>query len=244
VTKLVATHIMRVPFENISKIYYKKHFGLNTLPSLQQFLEGVEKNNFGGTCYTSNFYFNLLLSSLGYKVKLCGADMTNPDVHIVSIVDLDNQEYLIDVGYAAPFLMPLSRDLKEDFVITLGRDRYILKPQDKRGYSQLVLFRDGVLKHGYVAKPIPRKIEYFDEVIANSYKTSSTFFNALLLARFFPERSIIIHNLSLIESQGIESRIQSLKNSKELVDAIEEYFNIPRNIITDTLSEIKEFKDA
>ena len=87
--------------------------------------------------------------------------MSNPDVHMVSMVNVDGREYLVDVGYAAPFLEPLPRDLATDYSIVLGRDRYVLKPQDAQRCSRLELYRDGNLKHGYLAKPRPKQIGDF-----------------------------------------------------------------------------------
>jgi len=84
--ELVAAHVTRIPFENISKLHYHRHLGLHELPPLPLYLEGIERYHFGGTCYPNNFYLYSLLASLDYEVKLCGADMTNPDVHIVIMV--------------------------------------------------------------------------------------------------------------------------------------------------------------
>jgi arylamine N-acetyltransferase len=131
--ELVSAHVMRVPFENVSKLYRRKHLGLAGLPGIELFLEGIERYHFGGTCYSNNFHLYTLLASLGYRARLCGADMSNPDVHMVIMVNVDGREYLVDGGYAAPFLSPLPRDLKEDYVVALGRDRYVLRPQDTTG---------------------------------------------------------------------------------------------------------------
>ncbi|HXX64100.1 MAG TPA: arylamine N-acetyltransferase, partial [Bacteroidota bacterium] len=83
---LVRAHLERVPFENISKLYYMQRFGLKEMPPLERFLEGIRRYHFGGTCYSNNYYLNRLLLSLRYDVRLCGADMSSPDVHIVNIV--------------------------------------------------------------------------------------------------------------------------------------------------------------
>ena len=56
--KLVKAHLIQVPFENISKLLFKKQ-GMNYIPTLQTFLDGIGKHNFGGTCYTNNYYFYL-----------------------------------------------------------------------------------------------------------------------------------------------------------------------------------------
>jgi len=242
--ELVKVHMLRVPFENVSKLYYRKHLGLHNIPDLELFLDSIERYNFGGTCYSNNFYLYQLLASLGYQVMLCGADMSNLDAHMASMVRVENKEYLVDVGYAAPFLMPLPRNLATDYIIELGRDRYVLKPQDVLGCSRLELYRDGKLKHGYLAKPIPRQIRDFEKGIADSYCEDATFMNALLLARFFPNRSLVIHNLTVIESQGVVSSIRTLASQDELVQAISEGFGIPSKFTIDVVSDLRQLKDA
>lgn len=240
--ELVTAQMMRVPFENVSKLYYRKHFNLRSLPDIQTYLDGIARFHFGGTCYSNNYYFYLLLATLGYTVKLSGADMNNPDAHLAIIVTVDGREYLIDVGYAAPFLTPLPRDSAEDYTIVLGRDRYVLKPQDARGCSRLELYRDGKLKHGYLAKPTPKQIEDFS--VEESFRADATFMNALLLVRFYPGRSLAIHNLTIIESQGTISKSFTLNGRDELGRVVEEHFDIPQNIVMEAVGELQQFNDA
>lgn len=241
-TELVAAHLTRVPFENVSKLYYRKHLALNTIPDLSTYLDGIERYHFGGTCYSNNYYFYSLLANLGYTVRLCGADMSTPDAHMASIVNIEGREFLVDVGYAAPFLSPLPRDLKTDHTIVLGRDRYVLKPQDAEGRSRLELYRDGILKHGYLAKPEPKMLEDFS--VKDTFREDATFMNSLLLARFFPDRSIIIHNLAVVESRGTKSRKYSLKDRDELGQAVEKLFGIPQSIVNEAVGELRNFNDA
>ncbi|MDH3217319.1 MAG: arylamine N-acetyltransferase [Candidatus Krumholzibacteria bacterium] len=243
-SELVTAHVERVPFENISKLYYRKHDGLRRLPGLGLFLDGIEQHNFGGTCYANNYYLHLLLEHLGYQVDLCGADMANPDVHIVNMVTVDGREYLVDVGYAAPFLEPLPRDLSQDHVISLGRDRYVLKPQDAEGRSRVELYRNHQLKHAYVARPVPRPIGYFDRVIADSFADDATFMNALLLARFSRDGSLTVHNLALVRSRGTDSHIEQLDSRLELVSAIERHFAMPRSVVSEVVQDLGELQDA
>lgn len=70
--ELVQAHLMRVPFENISKLYYKKHQGLRGLRSLELFLDGIERFHFGGTCYTNNYYLcwsvSFLIDPLSFTI--------------------------------------------------------------------------------------------------------------------------------------------------------------------------------
>ena len=242
--ELVFAHLTRVPFENISKLLYKRRLGLDDLPSISMYLDGIECSHFGGTCYSNNFHFYCLLRTLGYDVHLCAAGMATPDVHAVSIVALDGREFLVDTGYAAPFFEPLPRDLHSDYIVTLGRDRYILKPADEQGRSRLELHRAGVLKHGYLVKPAPRRIEDFSRVIEDSFRADATFLNSILLARFYPGRSVVIHNLSLIESCGESCEIQTLPDLKAVQIVIHKHFEIPQDLIAEGLAGLGGMQDA
>jgi arylamine N-acetyltransferase len=242
--ELVFAHLTHVPFENISKLLYKRNLGLQALPSMERYLEGINFSHFGGTCYSNNFYFYCLLVTLGYEANLCAADMATPDVHAVSIVAIEGREFLIDTGYAAPFFAPLPRDLDCDHIVTLGRDRYILKPRDETGCSRLELHRSGVLKHGYLVKPAPKRIEDFGQVIENSFRADATFLNSILLARFFPGRSVVIHNFSLIESCGESCQIYPLCDLRAVENAIHKHFEIPQNLIAEALSSLGDMQDA
>lgn len=243
-TDVVKTFVMRVPFENVSKLYYKAKFVMRFIPEFEMYIDGIEHYNFGGTCYSNNYYLHLLMVHLGYDVKLCGADMANPDVHLVNIVLVDGREYLVDAGYGAPFLEPLPRDLREEYVVALGRERYVLNPQDGNGISRMDLYRDGQLTHGYTVKPIHRQIEYFTKVIGDSFRDEATFMNGLLLVRFYLNRSVAIRNLSIIESNGAEFHIAKISGRDELPAAVEERFSIPREIVAEAVAELGDLGSA
>ncbi len=245
--EIISSHLRHIPFENISKLYYKKIWRLNYIPTFGQYIEGIRKYNFGGTCYSNNFYFNQLLKYLGYKVILCGADMSSPDVHIVSIVTLEDQEYIVDVGNAALFFEPLPRGLSTEFQINFGNDKYILLPKDENGFSKMKLYRNGTLKHGYTVKPYSRTISEFDQVIKSSFDLTATFMNAVLLVLFGIEgnrSSIVIHNFSVTEFMGGNFEKRMLANKNELIKEIENKFRIPKKIVEESLSQISDFKDA
>lgn len=241
--ELVIAHLTHIPFENISKLQRWRHQRLAGLPPIELYLDGIERYHFGGTCYANNFHLYTLLASLGYEVRLCAADMSHPDVHLVIMATVGNHEFLIDAGYGAPFLEPIPRDLDGDHVTALGRDCYVLKPHDDAGRSRMEMYRDGRLKHGYVIKPEPRRIEDFSEVIAASFQPTATFLNSVLLARFWPGRSVVIHNLTMVESEGKRSTILPLASRDELVTKIEEHFGIPHSIVADSISGLPELQD-
>jgi arylamine N-acetyltransferase len=240
--EVIRTHLTKVPFENISKLLYKKQ-GLKYIPALSVYLDGIEKFNFGGTCYSNNYYLYLLLKYLGYEVKLCGADMKNPNVHIVSMVKIGGRDFIVDGGYAAPFTEPLPRDLIGNYVITFGDEKYILNPRDESGYSKLEQYYKDELKHGYTAKPQPRKIDEFRNVIEDSYRDDATFMNAVMIAKFYENGSIVLRNLTLIRTDRNKVTTQSIQRD-EIAAIVEKYFGIPQQIVDEAVNEILKLKDT
>ncbi len=237
-TRLVGAQLMQVPFENISKLYLRKKRRATFVPPLEEHLEGIKNHHFGGTCYANNPYFFELLRHLGYRVTMCGADMSNPDVHIVSRVELEGRQYLVDVGYAAPFYEPLPRDLNVPHEVRFGTCRYVLEPQDGQGRSRLKMFRNDELTHGYLAKPEHREIGHFAEVIRDSYRDTATFMNAVVVERFFPGRSVRIHNLTLTESTPDGATVTQLADREELIAAVEQICRIPADIVREAIDGI------
>jgi N-hydroxyarylamine O-acetyltransferase len=243
--ELVRAQATRVPFENISKLYRFKHQGLAGIPSIEAYLDGIAWFHFGGTCYPNNFHFCRLLRTLGYDAALCGADMpSGQDVHAAITVAIDGRDLLVDVGYGAPFLEPLPRDVGHDVVLRFGRDRYVLKPWDNQGRSRLDMYRDGELLHGYLLKPTPRPIEHFSEAVRDSFRESATFMNAVDLVRFSDDDSVVIYNLSIIRSTVDAFSIERLNDRDELVQAIEREFGIPSEIARDAIAGLGALRDV
>jgi arylamine N-acetyltransferase len=186
-----------------------------------------------------------LLRTLGYDAALCGADMpSGEDVHAAITVAIEGCDLLVDVGYGAPFLEPLPRDVGHNVVIPFGRDRYVLKPRDDQGRSRLDMYRDGELIHGYLLKPTPRPIEHFSEAVRDSFRSSATFMNAVELVRFSDADSVVIYNLSIIRSTADRFSIERLPDREALVLAIEREFGIPVAIARDAIAALGALRDV
>jgi arylamine N-acetyltransferase len=239
--RLVKAHLIKIPFENISKLLFKKQ-GMNNIPDLSTFLEGIEKYNFGGTCYSNNYYLYLLLVHLGFEVKFCGADMKNPDVHLISMVKIDAREYIVDGGYAAPFLKPMPGDLKTDYIIRNGNEKYLVKQKDENGRTKVEHYDNNELRHWYTAKPQPRKIEEFRSVIEDSYADDATFMNALRITSFCENASIALKNLMLTETTATSTRTIKIKRDEIPTVALEK-FGMPKFRVKEALESINELKD-
>ncbi len=241
--ELVAAHLTRVPFENLSKLYRHRHLGQTGLTGIDDFLDGIERFHFGGTCYSNNYHLYSLLLSLGYEARLCGADMRAPDSHLVIVVRLAGRDYLVDAGYGGPFMRPLPLDALADLEFTLGRDRYLLRARDRAGHSRLELHRDGRLVHGYRANPAPRRIEEFGEVIRRSFLPEAVFLNTVVLVRFTAGKAVTIHNRSLIRCEGSRTEISPLRDRHEQIEEIERWFGIPARIAAAALEGLHAEED-
>lgn len=241
---ITKAHLTKIPFENVSKLYYRKNNDLTGLPDFDKYLGGIEHYHFGGTCYANNYYLHLLLKHLGFDVKLCGADMSQADVHLVNIVQVEEREFLVDVGYAAPFLKPFPLNENRDIILDWGRDKYRLRPGDPHGRHRLEMYQEGVLKHGYLVNPAPRRIEEFVHVIADSFRDQATFMNSLLLVKFAENWSLRLNNLSITETRGCHAECREIESRKSLPFVIQELFGIPSGIAAEALSTLGQFGDA
>ena len=231
--ELVSAHLCRVPFENVSKIYRMQTEGLRGLPTLVAYLDGIDRYGFGGTCYPNNYFVHLLLTHLGYDVDLCGADMNEPDVHLVSIVRVGGREFLVDVGYAAPFHEPIPLDLDGKYSVELGHDRYVFMPRGTDGWVRQVHYRDGEQLHEYRVNPTPRAIDHFEAVVLDSYRPEGEFVTQLRYVAFQPQSGIAVRNLTLIEVDAEGTHVTRLERLQLRVLMFER-FGIPTDI-TDTV---------
>jgi len=243
--ELVRAQVTRVPFENISKLLYRRRLGLREVPDLELYLDGIREHHLGGTCYPNGFHFCTLLRALGYHAALCGAAMrSGEDVHVAIMVALAGREWVVDVGYGAPFLAPLPRDAEDDVVVKFGRDRYVLKPRDPSGRSRLEVYRRGELLHGYAVNPAPRAIAHFRSVVRDSFREGAPFMNAVVAIRHSESASVAIHNLEVVRSTRDAWSEERLADRTALVEAIERDFAIPSAITHEAITGLELVGDV
>ena len=97
---------------------------------------------------------------------------------------------------------------------------------------------------GIWQNPRRDRIHEFEPVILDSYRQEATFMNAILLARFFPGRSLVIHNLTVTQSEGGSANMRTLTGREELAALIAASFGIPGEITMDVLNGMAGFEDA
>lgn len=118
--ELIQAHQSIIPFENFTRIIDFKERSAkfsNIEESLQNILDGN-----GGVCWSQARSFHWLLKELGFKTQYLYMEPG----HVCLKVTLD-QDYYVDVGYAAPFFEAQKlnqsftvKTISEEFVFTLG----------------------------------------------------------------------------------------------------------------------------
>ena len=134
VRAVVRAHLLRVPFENVSKLLLYASEGLGRFFTLPEFLDGIEHQDMGGTCYGANPFLGDLLRALGYEADLHGANMPpRMNCHTSLRVRIDSHAYHVDVGYGGPFRDPIAFD-RPPFVMVEGANRYVFdrEPQGEQ----------------------------------------------------------------------------------------------------------------
>jgi len=223
---IVGRHLVRVPFENVSKLLLFAREGAGRPVTLSEFLDGLEHHDLGGTCYSSNPFLAELLGAIGYDAALLGADMSEPNVHTSIRVRLDGRDYHVDVGYAAPLREPIALD-ELPYEVSSGRDRYVFT-QDSRGH-EMVRFTDGARCHGYVVHGPPRLFPFFHPTIMASFEPGRTFMRCLRITRFLEQGGVIeLRNRRLLVVSARGARESAVESLPELRRAVNEQFRMPR----------------
>jgi N-hydroxyarylamine O-acetyltransferase len=223
---IVAAHLTRVPFENVTKLLQVEAGDWGRPTTLGAFLDGIEERDLGGTCYTNNPFLCELLRAIGYDAALLGADMTSPNVHTVIRVRIDGLAFHVDVGYAAPFRAPLRLD-DLPLSITEGRLRYDLSGDPATGYRVAVM-DDQTRLHGYRVNERPRETRFFDGVVRDSFRPEATFMNCLRIKRYFRDYAIDLMNARLSVHRDGMTQTRPLGSMTELRAAVTKEMELPR----------------
>ena len=223
---LVRAHILRVPFENVSKLLLLDREGAGRPIAIEEFLDGLEFGDLGGTCYSCNPFLHLLLRELGYDADLLGCNMSNPNVHTAIRVRIDDVSYHVDVGYGSPFLEPVPVHAGHTF--RMGEMKWRFEQQDD-GRVRHRTYVGGREVHGYVANSEPRSYEFFRAIIADSFQPGSTFTTLLRMIRIFPDRMLELKDRTYkIHVAGGDTTTRTLNNMAELRRVVSEDHGLPR----------------
>jgi len=225
--EIVRRHLGRAPFENVSKLLLFAREGAGRAFTLEEFLDGMERHDLGGTCYTCNPHLAGLLRHLGYEADLRGADMTAADVHTCVRVRIDGVPYHVDCGYGGPFREPLRLDrLPHEF--QEGGMRYVLDRDTRPAAYGMGVFAGSQPVHNYIVHDPPRPADFFTPVVLKSFAPGQTFMKHLRIVKIFEEHSVELFDRNLAIHRGGRTSQTELKNLREWKDAVADELAMPR----------------
>lgn len=114
--QLQYAHLMSVPFENLD---IQNHIKID----LNNLFNKIVTKKRGGFCYELNGLFYQLLKEIGFTVKMVSARVYSGNNvysrefdHMALIVKINNDDYLVDVGFGEFALHPIKIRLKKDTI--------------------------------------------------------------------------------------------------------------------------------
>jgi len=208
----------QIPFENLD-VGRKIPIYLN----LETIYEKVVQQKRGGFCYEVNGLFHWLLVTLGFQPQLVAATVKRPngvwaktDTHVGIIVELNDKQYLVDVGFGASPLFPVHINGKEQ---TDTGGTYKVVQQDKH-YFDLMKKADGDWRTLYRFDCSEKDLADFHEgCVFNQVSKDSSFTHSDLVTRPTDNGRLTLSGNSLTEDRnGIsKKRVLTETEKKEVL---------------------------
>ncbi len=218
-------HATSVPFENLD-VYLRKPIKLD-IESLQN---KIVKNKRGGYCFEQNLLFAQALETIGFNVKRLSARVrlgTNkilPKTHMLMIVNVENNEWLADVGFGGDgLLLPvkfkideISEQFKWKYKIITENNSFVLQSFKEDEWKDLYIFT-------------LEKQELIDYELANYYTSThpeSKFVKTLTFQITKTDYKKVLRGNDYIIDNGNKIIKSKIKNDAELKSILKNEFKI------------------
>ncbi|WP_430411605.1 arylamine N-acetyltransferase family protein [Kordia sp.] len=223
--ELQRKHLLNIPFENLD-IHYGRKINL----SINEIYQKIVIHKRGGFCYELNGLFHHFLKQIGFNAKLISARVHtkngaySPDYdHLAIIVNIENQEYLVDVGFGKFSLEPLKLQMTEEINDSFGQFKF--DKYDTNYYRVNEIINTKLIPQ-YIFKNEAHKLSEFTKR-CNFHKSSenSHFTKMKLISIAKSDGRITLNNSQLKTTHlGIETVIDFDEN--EFNTKLKQYFDI------------------
>jgi N-hydroxyarylamine O-acetyltransferase len=156
-------HLLTVPFENLD-IHWKRPIILDG----SRFYDKIIGEKRGGFCYELNGLFYQLLTKIGFQNKIISAKVSkgNGDFgaeydHLAIITRIENDEYLVDVGFGNFTAEPLKFVLDVEQQDASGV--FLIRKHDDK-YFEVVKKDFDNWRSEYIFTPLKRDLAEFSEM--------------------------------------------------------------------------------
>jgi len=224
--KLQKNHILNIPFENLD-IHYQTPIELN----IDRIFEKIVQNNRGGFCYELNGLFYELLLSLGFKAKRVSARVYekgtkySPEFdHFAIVVEIENIEYLTDVGFGEFIFEPL--ELQFGKIQKDPRGSYVVDKYEGE-YFRISKIEDGKSTPEYIFKNVECELrEYAERCRYHQSNPNSHFMKKRLISLPTENGRITISGNTLKIKEETKVTEKELKNETDFEKELWEKFQI------------------
>jgi len=223
-----------IHFAHVNAIAYEMlDVFLGIVPSfdMTEISEKLTSGRRGGGCTQMNGLLAVVLETLGFSVRRSLSAVSrengamNLSTHMVLLVRADDEEWICDVGFGyRGFLYPL-RLLHNAQVVQGVHEYRVLRVME---FMWRIQYRRGVQwRNMYVLRDASYEVDEF--VVGqffNSYSPLSPFRNNLVCARPSLQGGRYLVNNVLVSIQDCARTRHVVRSLWELVDVLEEYFDI------------------
>ena len=229
--KIQYAYMTHVPYEDLDIYDYKRKIDFAPPHLFEKFV----LNRRGGYCFEINGFFMAIIEALGYEcVPLAGRLLFGSDVahgmgHRTTVVTIDGEQYLCDVGYGAGCAEgPVS--LSDPGIQDILGYKFSIRHHDGGLYGDMTLvkhFDDGTESDFYTVYKRPHTL--LDFIFANeSISTSPTsLFNQKRIVRLKTETgSLVIEGKIFKRKIGEEVIEEEITTNKRLYEILTEEFNM------------------
>lgn len=225
--RLVSNHLASYSFNNI-EVYQNKGTKILSLTTSSLFQKIVIEKR-GGYCFEQNKLMYEVLKDLRFNVSahlgrvVYNREIDAPRTHRMTILTLDNQRYLVDVGFG-PYTPNRIIPLNGDKINILGEEYFI---KENAGLFTLIVDKEDGPFSLYTFDLNDYQESDFD--LGNYYTNThpnSKFVNELIVSKKDNER-IVFYSANKIVTIKNKNRSEiDINTQDELKEAIEKFFSL------------------
>ena len=221
---LQEAHLYHIPFENLDIPHTP------IILDTQRIFQKVINQQRGGFCYELNGLFFELLKALGYSVKRISArvfgqrsqQFGHPFDHLAIIVHLDQQDFLVDVGFGDFCFCPLQ--IQRELIQADHLHEFKIVDYDDQ--HQLVLrMENGEWKNQYIFDETARDFSEFEQMCQWHQSSPDSHFTVNRLCSLATTNGrITLSGQKLKIREGETLREVVLDDQMSIDDILQQYF--------------------
>lgn len=219
-------HVFHVPFENLDI-----HLGRTISLAPDALFDKIVRRRRGGYCFELNGLFQLLLEALGFQVYstaarvLFGTERIPPRSHRLLIITLDEEDWVVDVGFGAFGLIePIP--LKTGLEYRQFTDRFRLEEDPLLGYL-FQSYHDGSWHNQYAfSTDVHHPIDFTFANFYHSHSPHSIFTQKRLCQLPTPEGRKRLEDTTLSQTVNGVTGALAVNNEEDFLRTLKTHFDL------------------